>query len=46
MFGNFFYHFWKYLQSLNPTSQIPNNFHTKLGKVEILISLDRKLIST
>ena len=28
------------------TSQIPINFHTKLGKVELLISFDREMMPT
>ena len=36
----------RYLQSLNPTSQISNNFHTKLGKIELHTTFDRKMIST
>ena len=35
--------FLRYLQFVNPTSQISNNFHTKL---ELLINLDREMIST
>ena len=38
--------FLKYLQSLNPASQIPNNFYTKLGKIELLVTFDREMIST
>ena len=37
--------FLRYLQSLNLTPQIPN-FHTKLDKIELLITLDREMIST
>ena len=43
-----FYHlsFLRYLRSLNPTSQIRNNFHTKLGKIKLLITFDGKIRST
>ena len=33
-------------QCVNPTSQIPNNFHTKLGKIELFITFDREVLST
>ena len=41
-----FFHlsFLRYL-SLNPASQIPNNFHAKLGKTELLITLDKEMTS-
>ena len=44
---SFFWHllFLRYLQSLNPTSQI-SKFYTKLAKIESLITLDRDMIST
>ena len=34
-----------YIQSLKPTSQIPVNFHTRLGKFELLITVNREMIS-
>ena len=42
--------FWKisknmFMQSLNPTSQISYNFHTELGKIELLIILDKEMVS-
>ena len=41
-----FYHlsFLKYSQSLNPTSQIPNNFHAKPAKIDLLITFDREML--
>ena len=38
--------FLRYLQFLNPTSQILSNFHIKLGKIELLITFDGEIIST
>ena len=35
-----------HLQSLKQISQVPINFHTKLGKIELHITLDRVMIST
>ena len=36
----------RYLQSLNPTFQVPSNFHSKLGQIELFITFDREMIST
>ena len=35
----------KSLQTINPTSQIPNNFHKKLGKIELLTTFCIEMVS-
>lgn len=36
----------RYLQPLKSTSQIPINFLAELGKIELLVSFNREIIST
>lgn len=36
----------RYLQSLKSTSQIPINFLAELGKIELLVTFNREIIST
>lgn len=38
--------FLRYLQSLKSTSQIPINFLAELGKIELLVTFNREIIST
>ena len=46
--GSSIYHlsFFRHLQYLKPTCQIPINVHTKFGKIELFITFDREMIST